>query len=62
MSGIGAHMYRSTGDIMDNYISFTDIFKSQLDNLCMSSAGCFNDMDMLTVGMGGKGNVGLGKV
>ena len=59
---IGAHMYRSTGDIMDNYVSFTDIFKSQLNNLCMSGNACFNDMDMLTVGMCGKGNVGLGKV
>ena len=62
MRSVGAHMYRSTGDIMDNYVSFTDIFSSQLSNLCMSAAGCFNDMDMLTVGMCGKGNVGLGKV
>ena len=62
MRSVGAHMYRSTGDIMDNYVSFTDIFKSQLDNLSMSATGCFNDMDMLTVGMCGKGNVGLGKV
>ena len=62
MRSVGAHMYRSTGDIMDNYTSFTDIFKSQLDNLSMSGPGCFNDMDMLTVGMGGKGNVGFGKV
>ena len=62
MGSIGAHMYRSTGDIMDNYTSFTDIFKSQIEHFCMSGAGCFNDMDMLTVGMCGKGNVGLGKV
>ncbi len=62
MRSAGAHMYRSTGDIMDNYVSFTDIFKSQLKNLSMSANGCFNDMDMLTVGMGGKGNVGFGKV
>jgi len=62
MGSVGAHMYRSTGDIMDNYVSFTDIFKSQLDNLCMSGSACFNDMDMLTVGMCGKGNVGFGKV
>lgn len=47
---------------MDNYVSFTEIFKSQLDNLSMSGNGCFNDMDMLTVGMCGKGNVGLGRV
>ena len=62
MRSVGAHMYRSTGDIMDNYRSFTDIFKPQLGNLSMSAPGSFNDMDMLTVGMGGKGNVGLGKV
>ena len=62
MRGVGAHMYRSTGDIMDNYVSFTDIFKSQLENLCMSGTACFNDMDMLTVGMCGKGNVGFGKI
>ena len=62
MRGAGAHMYRSTGDIMDNYRSFTDIFKSQLANLSMSAPGSFNDMDMLTVGMCGKGNVGIGKV
>ena len=62
MRSVGAHMYRSTGDIMDNYVSFTDIVKSQLDNLCMSGNYCFNDMDMLTVGMCGRGNVGLGKV
>lgn len=62
MRAIGAHMYRSTGDIMDNFVSFTDIVKSQLNKLCMSGNHCFNDMDMLTVGMEAKGNVGLGKV
>lgn len=62
MSSIGAHMYRSTGDIMDNFISFTDIVKSQLDNFCCSGQYCYNDMDMLTVGMYNKGNVGIGKV
>lgn len=62
MRSIGVHMYRSTGDIMDNFTSFTDIAKSQIENLSMSATGCFNDMDMLTVGMYGKGNVGLGRV
>ncbi len=62
MKSVGAHMYRSTGDIMDNYVSFTNIAKSQLDKMVLGSQGCFNDMDMLTVGMCGKGNVGLGKV
>ena len=31
---------------------------SQVDNLAYSAPGCFNDIDMLTVGMYGKGNVG----
>ena len=54
----GAHMYRSTGDIYDNFVSLRDIFISQLDNFAYSSPACFNDIDMLTVGMFGKGNVG----
>lgn len=54
----GAHMYRSTGDINDSFPSFRDIAISQIDNLAYSAAGCFNDIDMLTVGMYGKGNVG----
>ena len=54
----GAHMYRSTGDINDSFVSFRDIALSQVDNLAYSAASCFNDIDMLTVGMYGKGNVG----
>ena len=61
MKSIGVHMYRSTGDIQDNFASFTGIARSQLDKLCMSGPDCFNDMDMLTIGMYGKGNVALGK-
>lgn len=57
---IGTHIYRSTGDINDSYKSFKDIALSQIENLCKSGYGCFNDMDMLTVGMYGNGNVGLG--
>ena len=60
MASIGAHMYRSTWDISDNYKSFTDIAVSQIENLCMSGSGCFNDPDMLVVGMYGNGNVGFG--
>lgn len=60
MKSVGAGMYRSTGDIFDNFRSFSEIFKSQMNNFCMSGPGCFNDIDMLTVGMYGKGNVGLG--
>ncbi len=58
MRSAGAHMYRSTGDIHDTYASFTEIVKSQADNFCMSAPGCYNDIDMLTVGMYGKGLVG----
>lgn len=54
----GAHMYRSTGDINDSFESFKNIFMSQKDKLCYSAPGCYNDMDMLTVGMYGKGLVG----
>ena len=61
MKSLGAHMYRSTGDIQDNFKSFSSIALSQLDNFCMSGQDCFNDIDMLTVGMYGKGNVALGR-
>ena len=61
MKSLGAHMYRSTGDIQDNFKSFSSIALSQLDNFCRSGQDCFNDIDMLTVGMYGKGNVALGR-
>ncbi len=60
MRSAGANMYRSTGDIVDNFQSIKDIALSQVDKLCYGAPGCFNDMDMLVVGMYGKGNVGLG--
>ena len=60
MKSLGVHMYRSTGDIQDNFASFSSIVRSQLPNFCMSGANCFNDIDMLTVGMYGKGNVAQG--
>ena len=58
MRSVGAHMYRSTGDIWDNFPSTAGIMQSQMGNFNANAAGCFNDMDMLTVGMGGQGNVG----
>ena len=61
MRSIGAHTYRSTGDIFDNFRSFMGIFDSQLEHLCQSGSYCFNDMDMLTVGMYNQGNVAIGK-
>jgi len=55
----GAHMYRSTGDINDSFPSFRDIFTSQLSKFVYSGNNCFNDIDMLTCGMYGKGNVAV---
>lgn len=54
----GAHLYRSTGDIVDTPESYRRIVLSQLPKLGASAPQCFNDMDMLTVGMYGKGLVG----
>ena len=60
MRSTGAHLYRSTGDIFDNYESFKGIATSQIPHLACSAPNCFNDLDMLTVGMYGKGSVGTG--
>lgn len=60
MRSRGIHTYRSTQDISDNTVSFCEIFESQLEKISLSGNGFFNDMDMLTVGMHGKGNVALG--
>lgn len=54
----GAHMFRSTGDIVDHFESFRDIVLAQLPKLGTSAPGCFNDLDMMTVGMYGEGNCG----
>ena len=56
----GAHMYRSTGDIGDNFQCMKEIAVSQYDKLAYSLPGCFNDIDMLICGMHGNGNVALG--
>ncbi len=56
----GAHMYRTTGDINDNFNSFTNISLSQIEKLGTSAPGCYNDIDMLVCGMYGKGNVANG--
>lgn len=52
----GAHTFRSTIDITDSWDSIKSIALSQLDNQCFNGPGCFNDMDMLVVGMCGKGS------
>lgn len=52
----GAHMYRSTGDIRDNWDSIKELTLSQLDKQCYTGPFCHNDMDMLVVGMYGGSN------
>ena len=51
----GAHLFRSTEDINDSWNSIKDIALSQMDKQAFSGAYCHNDMDMLVVGMYGKG-------
>lgn len=55
----GANMWRSTGDINDSWESIKLIAQSQLPVQEYNAPNCFNDMDMLVVGMNGSGNVGL---
>ena len=50
----GAHMYRSTGDIIDSWQSIKEIAASQMDMQKFAGPYCYNDMDMLVVGMYGK--------
>ena len=59
MRETGANMWRSTGDIFDTWESVRKLTEQQDSILPYGGAGCFNDMDMLIVGMYGKGNVGL---
>lgn len=60
MRNAGAQMWRSTGDIVDNWPSVKDIVYQQVPLMPYGAPGCYNDMDMLIVGMHGRGNVGLG--
>ncbi len=55
----GADMWRSTGDINDSWESIKMLAQSQLKAQEYNGKGCFNDMDMLVVGMNGRGNVGF---
>ena len=59
MRETGANMWRSTGDIFDTWESVKKLTEQQEDILPHGGVGCFNDMDMLVVGMYGEGNVGL---
>lgn len=55
----GAHTWRSTGDVFDSWESIKTLATEQMQVLEYNGNGCFNDMDMLVVGMNGEGNVGL---
>ncbi|MBR0277382.1 MAG: glycoside hydrolase family 27 protein, partial [Clostridia bacterium] len=57
MREIGAHMYRSTGDIFDNFVSIKKIMEEQEGHFNLSGYGSFNDLDMLVCGMDGSGYV-----
>ncbi len=56
----GADSWRSTGDIFDCWTSVKDIINYQLKYMEYNGKGCFNDIDMLIVGMNGNGHVGAG--
>lgn len=59
----GAHMYRSTGDIRDNWASVKELALSQLGKQSYTGSFCHNDMDMLIVGMyGGSNNDFIGTI
>ena len=47
----GAHTWRSTGDIHDSWESIKNLAVSQYKVAEYNGCGCFNDMDMLVVGM-----------
>ncbi|MBR5262329.1 MAG: glycoside hydrolase family 27 protein [Clostridia bacterium] len=55
----GAHTGRSTGDIFDTWESIKQLAQDQLQVPEYNGNGCYNDMDMLVVGMKGEGNVGF---
>lgn len=55
----GAHCWRSTVDIWDTWESICKLALQQKQLLPYNGLGCFNDMDMLVVGMHGAGNVGF---
>ncbi|MBO4364026.1 MAG: glycoside hydrolase family 27 protein [Clostridia bacterium] len=56
----GADLWRSTGDIVDSFESVKAIYNMQKGIYEYNGHGCFNDMDMLIVGMFDKGNVKQG--
>ncbi len=60
-ASVGAHMWRTTEDILDTWESVSRIgFDLQADLHPYAGPGHWNDPDMLVVGMGGEGHVGRG--
>ena len=57
---VNAHSFRSTNDIKDNWTFIKTIANQELTKMEYNGQGCFNDLDMLVVGMNGKGNCSLG--
>ena len=55
----GANMWRTTGDIFENWKSIKELSLKGLENVRFGSINRFADMDMLVVGMYGNGNVGF---
>lgn len=55
----GANAWRTTADISDSWESIKSLILKNIPLQKTNGQGCFGDMDMLVVGMNGKGNVGL---
>ncbi len=51
----GVQSYRSTVDIQDSWCSIERIARAQLEKQSVAGPGCYNDLDMLVVGMYGRG-------
>ncbi len=55
-----ASMWRSTQDIHDDWENIKELTRAQYRLFPYHGPGCFNDMDMLVVGIHGGGGVGAG--
>ncbi len=53
----GAHLWRSTHDIQNSWASIKSITLQQERLIPYNGHGCFNDMDMLVVGMGSESHI-----
>jgi len=60
-ASVGAHMWRTTGDISDSWHSIERIGFDQNGLESYAGPNRWNDPDMLVVGMSGQGNVAHGK-